>query len=136
MPRNPYESYKKQSIMTMTPGDMLLTLYDEIVKQGETAKVAMERKEYGDVNRALQKAQRILNHLKATLDFKYDIAKNLNALYDYFIEQIVSANIKKNPAPLDEILPMIQELRDTYCEADKRSRSGAAGTTDLKAAKA
>ena len=95
MPRNPYESYKKQSIMTMTPGDMLLTLYDEILKQGETAKVAMERKEYGDVNRALQKAQRILSHLKATHDFKKDIAKNLNSLYDYFIEQIVSANIKK-----------------------------------------
>lgn len=135
MPRNPYESYKKQSIMTMTPGDMLLTLYDEILKQGETAKVAMERKEYGEVNRALQKAQRILNHLKATLDFKYDIAKNLDALYDYFIQQIVCANIKKDPSLLDEILPMIKDLRDTYCEADKRSRSG--GTpTDLKAAKA
>lgn len=136
MPRNPYESYKKQSIMTMTPGDMLLTLYDEILKQGETAKVAMERKEFGDVNRALQKAQRILNHLKATLDFKYDIANNLNSLYDYFIRQIVSANIKKDPAPLNEVLPMIQDLRDTFCEADKRSRSGAPGATDLKAAKA
>ena len=124
MPRNPYESYKKQSIMTMTPGDMLLTLYDEILKQGETAKVAMERKEYGDVNRALQKAQRILSHLKATLDFKYDIAKNLNALYDYFIRRLVDANMHKENGPIDEVLPMIEELRDTFAQADKNSRSG------------
>lgn len=122
MQRNPYESYKKQSIMTMTPGDMLTMLYDEILKELASAKRAIERKNFTEVNRALQKAQRILNHLKATLDFKYDISKNLDSLYDFFIQKIVTANIKKDASELDEISPMIQELRETYAEADKRTR--------------
>ncbi len=124
MARNPYESYKKQSVMTMTPGDMLLMLYDEAIKECTVAKIALEKKNYSEVNRAMQKVQRILVHLKDTLDFKYEISNNLAALYDYFIRQTTTANIKKDGAPLDEIIPMLQELRDTYSEADKRSRSG------------
>jgi flagellar protein FliS len=85
----------------------------------------LEQKNYGEVNRALQKTQRILNHLKVTLDFKYEISNNLDALYEYFIRQVVAANVQKNPAPLDEIMPMIKDLRDAYCEADKRSRANA-----------
>lgn len=126
MARNPYESYKKQSIMTMTPGDMLITLYDEILKECTAGKIAIEKKNYTEVNRALQKVQRILDHLKATLDFKYEISENLSSLYDYFIRQVMEANIKKDAALLDEVMPMIKDLRDTYSEADKRSRSGAA----------
>lgn len=122
MQRNPYASYKKQSVMTMTPGEMLLTLYDEILKELATAKRGIEQKNYTEVNRALQKSQRILNHLKTTLDFKYDISKNLNSLYDYFISRIVSANMKKDVSLLDEISPMIAELRETYSQADKLSR--------------
>ena len=44
MARNPYESYKKQSIMTMTPGDMLITLYDEILKNARLAKLLSQRR--------------------------------------------------------------------------------------------
>lgn len=126
MARNPYESYKKQSIMTMTPGDMLITLYDEILKECTAGKIAIAKKNYTEVNRALQKVQRILNHLKTTLDFKYEISESLSSLYDYFIRQVMEANIKKDAALLDEVMPMIKDLRDTYSEADKRSRSGAA----------
>ena len=126
MARNPYESYKKQSVMTMTPGDMLLMLYDEAIKECTVAKIALEKKNYSEVNRAMQKVQRILVHLKDTLDFKYEISNNLAVLYDYFIRQTTTANIKKDGAPLDEIIPMLQELRDTYSEADKRSRAGSA----------
>ena len=126
MARNPYESYKKQSIITMTPGDMLITLYDEILKECTAGKIALAKKDYSEVNRALQKVQRVLNHLKATLDFKYEISNSLSSLYDYFIRQVMEANMKKDAAFLDEVMPMIKDLRDTYSEADKRSRSGAA----------
>ena len=123
MRTNPYESYKKQSIMSMTPGDMLFTLYSEVVKQCTVGKNAIVKKDFGETNRALQKAQKILAHLKATLDFKYDISNNLSALYDYFIEQIRSANIRKDTAPLDEVIPMITELQEAYAQADKNSRT-------------
>ena len=122
MQGNPYQVYKQQSIMTMTQGEMLHKLYEEVVKQLRCAEIFIEEKDYGKTNEALQKAQRILNHLKATLNHQYEISNNLAALYDYFIQQIVLANIRKDAAPIREVAPMIQELEDAFTQADKLAR--------------
>lgn len=119
---NPYEQYKKQSVMTMTQGEMLTKLYEEIIKQLNVALLFIEEKNISKSNQALQKSQRILNYLKATLDHKYQISKSLDSLYDFFIQQIVLANIKKETKPIQDILPMIEELRDTFIQADRLAR--------------
>ena len=123
MPVNPYQQYQSQSVMTMTQGEMLTKLYDEFIKQMSGAKICLTEKDLSGVNNALQKAQRILFYLKSTLDFKYEISGNLDALYDFFIERIVQANLKKDAAMLDEIIPMIEDLRDTFVQADRNARS-------------
>lgn len=123
MLKNPYQNYKQQSVMTMTPGEMLTMLYDEIVKQLNTGKIAIRNKDLAATNQALQKAQRILSHLIKTLDDSYPVSQNLSSLYDYFKKQIIQANIKKDVSPLDEIIPMIIDLRDTYVQADKLTRT-------------
>ena len=123
MPVNPYQQYQRQSVMTMTQGEMLTKLYDEVIKQMSGAKICLTEKDLSGVNNALQKAQRILFYLKSTLDFKYEISGNLDALYDFFIERTVQANLKKDAAMLDEIIPMIEDLRDTFVQADRKARS-------------
>lgn len=123
MPVNPYQQYQRQSVMTMTQGEMLTKLYDEVIMQMGGAKICLKEKDLSGVNNALQKAQRILFYLKSTLDFKYEISGNLDALYDFFIERTVQANLKKDAAMLDEIIPMIEDLRDTFVQADRNARS-------------
>lgn len=123
MPVNPYQQYQRQSVMTMTQGEMLTKLYDEVIKQMSGTKICLTEKDLSGVNNALQKAQRILFYLKSTLDFKYEISGNLDALYDFFIERTVQANLKKDAAMLDEIIPMIEDLRDTFVQADRNARS-------------
>ena len=123
MPVNPYQQYQRQSVMTMTQGEMLTKLYDEVIKQMSGAKICLTEKDLSGVNNALQKAQRILFYLKSTLDFKYEISGNLDALYDFFIERTVQANLKKDAAMLDESIPMIEDLRDTFVQADRNARS-------------
>ena len=123
MPVNPYQQYQRQSVMTMTQGEMLTKLYDEVIKQMSGAKICLTEKDLSGVNNALQKAQRILFYLKSTLDFKYEISGNLDALYDFFIERTVQANLKKDAAMLDEIIPMIEDLRDPFVEAARNARS-------------
>ena len=123
MPVNPYQQYQRQSVMTMTQGEMLTKLYDEVIKQMSGAKICLTEKDLSGVNNALQKAQRIVFSLKSTLDFKYEISGNLDALDDFFIERTVQANLKKDAAMLDEIIPMIEDLRDTFVQADRNARS-------------
>ena len=107
MQKNPYQAYKQQSVMTMTQGEMLNKLYEEAAKQLSFAEVYMKDKDYTKTNDELQRAQRILNHLRATLNLDYDFSNNLAALYEFFVSKIIEANVKKKPEPIREILPMV-----------------------------
>ena len=113
--------------MTMTPGEMLLKLYDEVITQLNAVRQFNVEKDYQGANASLKKAQRIITYLNQTLDFQYEISGSLSALYDYFLRRLVDANVHKDNAPIDEVLPMITELRETFAQADKNSRSGASG---------
>lgn len=126
MLQNPYQKYQQQSVMTMTPGEMLLKLYDETIKQMHGAIQFIEQKDYRKSNDALQKAQRILKHLDATLDHKYPISQQLTDLYQYFVTVLTQANVKKDISLIQEILPLIEDLRDAYQKADQNVRAGAA----------
>ena len=123
MAQNPYQKYQQQSVMTMTPGEMLLKLYDEVITQLTAAKQFNEEKDIQKANAAFQKAQKILRYLDQTLDPQYEISASLSALYDYFIRRLVDANLRKDNGPIDEVLPMVAELRDTFAQADKASRT-------------
>ncbi len=125
--QNPYAAYKQQSVMTMTTGDMLKMLYDELIKRIGLGIEAIKAKDIEATNLYLQKSQEIINHLLSSLDMKYEIAANLQALYNFFNQTLVQANIKKDAAALEEILPMIAGLRDTYIQADRAARTASAG---------
>ena len=120
---NPYQKYKQQSVMTMTQGEMLTQLFDAVIKQLNIAILAMESNDFSSVNHSLQKSQMIINHLRQTLNHNYKISKNLDILYEYFNHRIIQANTKKDTNPLLEIIPMLTELRETFVQADRTSRT-------------
>ena len=119
---NPYETYKQQSVMTMTSGQMLILVYNELIKQLSLAQKAFDNHDIPEINRSLQKSQVIIHELKGTLNFDYSISNNLSDLYDYFYSVILNANIKKDSSELQRVIEMASELKDTFSEADKLSR--------------
>lgn len=123
MPVNPYLKYKEQSVMTMTQGEMLLRLYDEVVKQLSAAVMYIGEKNHEKSNAAMQKSQQIINYLSNTLNDKYEISQNLASLYEYFNYQIVNANMHKDVGPLNEVISMVGELRDAFAQADRLSKA-------------
>lgn len=127
MPVNPYQKYKQQSIMTMTPGELLLKLFDETIKQLHYAQDALTEKRYEQANACMQKSSRIISHLNKTLDMQYEISNNLERLYDFFIHKITQANIYKDPSHIEEILPLIEDLRDAFSQADRQVTAGGPG---------
>lgn len=123
MIQNNYQAYKQQSLLTMTQGEMLKAVFDGLLKSIYSAQKAFETNDIALINKHLLKAQEILAYLKSTLNSQYEVSQNLDTLYDYFINQIRQANIKKSPDGLDDITQMIQELRDAFVQADKNVRA-------------
>lgn len=125
--QNPYAKYQQQSVMTMTQGDMIGLLYDEVEKRLNKGLFCMESGDYEGCNTHFKKAQAIITHLSATLDHRYEVSAGLNSLYEFFNHQIFEANVKKVPEPVKEILPMVAELREVFAQADRQVRMGHTG---------
>jgi flagellar protein FliS len=116
---NPYAKYQENSVFTASPEELTLMLYNGLVKFILRAQQSIEKKDIPQANNDIIRAQNIVTELRSTLDLKYDIAKQLDALYDYIYYALVEANIKKDAEMLRDVLGISQEIRDTWTEAMK-----------------
>lgn len=109
-----YEQYKKTSVETLSPGKLLLMLYNGCIKNIESAKKAIAAKDAEKAHDQIVKAQNIIIELMTTLNMDYEISMRLMTVYDYIYNQMVEANIKKDSELLDEIRIFLIDLRDTW----------------------
>lgn len=119
---NPYAQYKKQSVETMTPVEVVIKLYSEIEKQCAIGMDFVEKKNYAKSNEAFIKAEDCIDALRETLDMSIPISKNLDDLYIFFYETIVKANVNKDLTELKKVIPMINELRDAWTQISQMTR--------------
>lgn len=116
-----YQQYKQQSVNSMTPGELLLLLYDELVKRATMASIALDKGDFPTFESAIDRCTDIINYLDETLDHKYPISRDLSRLYEYFTYQLGRIRIGRNKKELAELRPMLAELRDTFHIAEKSS---------------
>ena len=114
-----YQGYKEQGINDMTPGELLLLLYDELVKRLVRADLALGKKDYALFEASVDRCLDILRYLDDTLDMQYPISRNLNRLYDYFSYELNRVKAGRNRTELDRVKTMVGELRDSFREAHK-----------------
>ena len=114
-----YQDYKEQGINDMTPGELLLLLYDELVKRLLRANLALDRKDYSLFDASIDRCLDIIRYLDDTLDMQYPISRNLNRLYDYFSYELNRVKAGRNRTELERVKTMVGELRDTFREAHK-----------------
>jgi flagellar protein FliS len=113
---NAYERYKQQGIMTASPVDLIVMLYDECIKQLRLASTALGRRNYADANNSFKRAQDILVELMSSLDLKFDISKDLMSLYEYMIHEIVNINVRKDASGIQPIVEMLESLREAWAQ--------------------
>lgn len=130
---NPYEKYQQQIVSTMTQGDMLLKLYDETLKQIDIAMDAITKGKVAEMDAAISKAEKIVRYLRSVLDFRYSVSVDLAKFYDFFNTQLVMANVKKDVKVLEEIRPLVKELRDTFDQCVKIDRTNRSNVAAGKA---
>ena len=116
-----YQQYKQQSVNSMTPGELLLLLYDELVKRATMASIALNKEDFATFESAVQRCIDIINYLDETLDHKYPISHDLSRLYEYFTYQLGRIKIGRNKKELEQLRPMLAEMRDTFHAAEKNS---------------
>lgn len=118
---NPYEQYQQNAVHTASQEELVLMLYNGLLKFIKQGIFAFENKDNNSIHNNLIRAQEIVLHLNASLDEKYEISKNLSALYDYMYRKLVEANMNKDPEIVNEVFGMAKEFRDTWQQAMKKS---------------
>lgn len=112
--RNAAQFYQQNAANTASPAKLTLMLYDGAIKFCNVAKEGIENKDIQKVNYNIQKAQRIIVHLRSTLDMKYPVAEEFDAVYDYIYRRLVEANIRKDKEILEDALKQIRTMRETW----------------------
>jgi len=120
---NPASVYNDNKILTATPAELTLMLYEGAIKFCNIALMAIEKNDFEKVNENIIKAENIITELRATLDFSYPVANQFETVYDYIYRRLVEANIKKDKDILEEALKYIREMRDTWKEVMKRAKN-------------
>ncbi|GAB3802856.1 flagellar export chaperone FliS [Virgibacillus kimchii] len=119
---NPYQTYQNNAVNTASGGELTLMLYNGCIKFIKQAKKEMDANHYEAKNTNIQKAQNIISELMLTLDQKVEISKQILPLYEYMQYQLKEANIKNDPALLEEVLGFAVEFRDTWKQVIIKSR--------------
>ncbi|MCL4423909.1 MAG: flagellar export chaperone FliS [Firmicutes bacterium] len=121
---SPQQQYLSTQVLTATPGQLVIIVYDEAIKGLKMAKVALSRGQVPEVNRHLQKTQQAVDLLQSSLNYKAgDIAEKLGALYDFIRDHLVTANLKKDSRLVDEALSLLEGLREAWAEIVNRPRA-------------
>lgn len=116
---NAYQTYRSNAVLTSSPQELTLMLYNGAIKFCVQGKQAIEAKNTQEAHRLIMRVQDIIQELQITLDHKYPIAEELDRIYDFIMYKLREANAQKNPDHLDVAADFIREIRDTWAEATR-----------------
>ncbi|GAB4108262.1 MAG: flagellar export chaperone FliS [Phycisphaeraceae bacterium] len=116
MSQKPVNPYLKTKIMTASPEELRLMLYDGALKFCRQARAALEKKNYEESYNNLMRAQKIVLELSTSLNHDADpqLCQRLSALYTYVYRLLVDANMQRKTSILDEAIKLIEYERETW----------------------
>ena len=113
-------AYVSTTVKSATPGQLVIMLYDGLIRFATDARDAMEegRSSADLINRCI----RILTELNTCLrpDIAPEFCQRLSHLYEFYTMELSRAMHRNHPQIITAILPMIAELRDAWQDAEKQ----------------
>lgn len=142
MNANPLAAYRETRIKTASPGQLVVMLYDEAIKQSDTAIALLgpeskpRPEDIERINMALGKVQDVVTELMASLDFDAggELARDLFALYVWFGREMLEANIRKEVGRVSAVRTMLAELREAWADAASKAQGGSSATVGVNIA--
>lgn len=123
---NAFNTYKNNSVNFASKDQLLLMLVDGAAKFSKIGRQAILDKDVKKAHDNIVKTQNIFYELMATLDVSKGgvWAESLMKVYEFITRRLTDANIKKSEEIMNEIIPLIEDVRDTWNEAYKVSKGG------------
>jgi flagellar secretion chaperone FliS len=116
-------TYRANSILTASPGQLVLMLFDAALNSLAIARKACEAapedpRQFAVVNTQIVKAQKIIAELQGTLNLEAggEFARTMHSLYDYYDRRLLEANLRKQAAPIAEVERLLGEVRNAWFE--------------------
>ncbi len=119
---NAYSNYNNNKVLTASPAELTLMLYEGAIKFCNIAISALEQKNIEKAHINIVKTERIIDHLRITLDTKYPVAQDFERIYEYLSRRLVEANMHKNKEILEEVCGHLRTVRDTWKEVMRISK--------------
>ncbi len=122
---NAYNTYKNNSVNFASKEQLLLIILDGAVKFSKIGRQAILDKDIKSAHENIIKTQNIFYELMISLDLSQssDWGLNVISIYKFIIDKLVDANMKKDIDIMDEIIPLIEEVRDMWNEVYKSAKT-------------
>ena len=117
--QNGYAQYQNSKIMTASPAELTLMLYEGAIKFGNIAIMAMENKDPAKAHENVVKVEKIVQNFRETLDKRYPIWEDFEKIYAYLLRRCHEANIAKDPEIMQEVVDHLRSMRDNWKEVMK-----------------
>ena len=120
MNRSPrHRQYNEVQIKTANKGQLIVLLYQGALRNMRKALLQLEEKDMEGKGNSLIKAQDIILELMCALDQSMleegnELAANLQRLYLYCYRQLVQANLKMAPKPIEEVIELLANLLEAW----------------------
>ena len=118
----PQDAYRKQDVMTATPTDLIVMLYDALKKNIVMGRRGIENRNVPFAHKHLMKAQDIVTELVNSLDMTYEISEELLSIYDFILANLEEANLHKDHELLDPVIEIVDSLRSAWHEVNVSSK--------------
>lgn len=120
---NAYTQYNNNKVLTASPAELTLMLYEGAIKFCNIAEVAVEQNDVQKAHTNIIKVQHIIDYLRQTLDMKYPVAQDFERIYEYLSRRLREANMKKDVEILKEVNEHLHSVRDTWKEVMQINRA-------------
>lgn len=118
-----YTQYNTSKIMTASPAELTLLLYEGAIKFCNIAIMKIEQKDIQGAHDNIMRVERIIDYFRETLDMKYPVAEDFERIYVYLSHRLVLANAKKDKEIMEEVLTHLRSMRDNWKEVMKAAKA-------------
>ena len=120
--QNPYAQYTNSKILTASPAELTLMLYEGAIKFCNIAIMGIEQGDLQKAHTNIIKVQKIVDEFRATLDMKYPVAQDFDRVYVYLQKRLIDANVTKDKEVVEEIATHLRSMRDTWKEVMRTAK--------------